>query len=453
MITLTSAAEAWHGLLRPDVEMAAPFCDQLAERMRALRLTFGDRVHCPFLRPFFLDETDEQRIRKVVETIAAVGERVVAAALESPQLLAQAALNEAEDKLVRIDPGYRTALTASRLDSFLLPDSLQFAEYNAESPAGLGYAESLAELFAALPLMARFEEKFAVRAYPLSQSILEALMASYREWGGTASPPVIAIVDWRGVPTWTEFEILQARFEKRGVPTVVSDPRDLEFDGTALRAGGRKIDLVYRRVLINDIVARAAECDALVQAYRARAVCVANTLRCKIPHKKSFFAMLTDDANQALFTGEERDVIRRHIPWTRLLREGRTAYFGEAVDLVPYVRRRRNDLVIKPNDEYGGTGVNLGWEVDERQWDAAIQSALTDKVGAWVVQERIAVRRETFPQFEAGAGAAMRDVLVDLAPYIFRGKLSGFLTRLSATGLANVSSGGGQVPLFVVKPK
>ena len=39
-------------------------------------------------------------------------------------------------------------------------------------------------------------------------------------------------------------------------------------------------------------------------------------------------------------------------------------------------------------------------------------------------------------------------MLVDFAPYLFRGKLCGFLTRLSATGLANVTSGGGQVPAF-----
>jgi hypothetical protein len=41
-------------------------------------------------------------------------------------------------------------------------------------------------------------------------------------------------------------------------------------------------------------------------------------------------------------------------------------------------------------------------------------------------------------------------MLVDFAPYIFGGKLAGYLTRLSATGLANVTSGGGQVPAFVV---
>jgi hypothetical protein len=45
------------------------------------------------------------------------------------------------------------------------------------------------------------------------------------------------------------------------------------------------------------------------------------------------------------------------------------------------------------------------------------------------------------------------DMLVDLAPYMFRGKLSGFLTRLSASSLANVTSGGGQIPAFRVEPK
>ena len=44
-------------------------------------------------------------------------------------------------------------------------------------------------------------------------------------------------------------------------------------------------------------------------------------------------------------------------------------------------------------------------------------------------------------------------MLVDFAPYLFRGRLAGFLTRLSATGLANVTSGGGQVPAFVVEAK
>jgi uncharacterized circularly permuted ATP-grasp superfamily protein len=451
--TPSSPADVWHSLLRPDVELSPAFCADLAAQMRAARLTFGDRVHCPFLRPFFIDELDEARVRPVAETIAALGERVVEASLASRELLAQAGLSPEEERLARIEPGYKTASTASRLDTFLLPDSLQFAEYNAESPAGLGYAETLAEFFRGLPIMSRFQERFEVNSYPLSSAILDALLASYKDWGGTSASPLIAIVDWREVPTWSEFHILRERFEKRGIAALVSDPRDLLFDGRSLTAQGRKIDLVYRRVLINDIVAHPAECAALLRAYESRAVCVANSLRCKIPHKKAFFGVLTDERNEKLFSSAERELIRRHIPWTRRLEDSRTTRDGQPVELLDYIRRHRENFVIKPNDEYGGTGVTLGWETDPSAWDAAIQKALAEPEKAWVTQERINVRREVFPYVEPGGGVTMRDMLVDFAPYLFRGKLAGYLCRLSATGLANVTSGGGQVPAFRVRPR
>lgn len=450
--TLPSPADVWNGMLRADVELSPAFCEKLNERMRAERLTFGDRIHCPFLRPFFLSTQDENRVRSVAETLVKLGERVVKQALNDPSLLAQVALNAEEERLARINPRYTTSSTASRLDAFLLPDSLHFAEYNAESPAGLTYAEKLSEIFDELQVMKRFAERYHVRKFQLIKPMLEAQLATYHEWGGTAAPPVIAIVDWREVPTWSEFEILQASFEREGVPTIVCDPRDLEFDGKRLSAHGRTIDLLYRRVLINDIVARPADCAAIVKAYAAGAVCVSNALTCKIAHKKAFFAVLTDERNSALFSAEERELIRRHVPWTRLLADTRTEHDGIALSLLDHVRQHRNDFVLKPNDEYGGKGVTLGWEKDEREWDTAIETALRDPQGSWVVQRRISVRREIFPM-QTSSGVEMRDMLVDFAPYLFRGRMAGFLTRLSSTGLANVTSGGGQVPAFSVEPR
>src|SRR5207244_13438095 len=152
---------------------------------RARRLRFGDRVLCPFLRPFFLDAADESRVKSVAETLWALGERVAQAALERPAMLADLALSDDEIGLVRINPGYATASTAGRADAFILPDSLQFAEYNAESPAGPAYSQGLAELFAELPLMARFRRRFDARLYKPAAAILDALLASYAEGGGT----------------------------------------------------------------------------------------------------------------------------------------------------------------------------------------------------------------------------------------------------------------------------
>jgi uncharacterized circularly permuted ATP-grasp superfamily protein len=446
-----NAIDTWHSLLRPDVELSRAYTEEFTASMRARKLTFGDRVHCPFLRPFFLTESDESRMRVAAETIAALGERVVAAALATPALLQQLGLTAAELQLVQIDPGYERASTASRLDAFLLPDSLHFAEYNAESPAGLGYTQRLCELFDEMPAMRAFREGRRVRFNATIEPMLEALVASYREWGGRADPPTIAIVDWREVPTWSEFEILRDAFTARGVPTIVCDPRELVFANGTLGCGETRIDLVYRRVLINDIVARSEDCAALLQAYAQKAVCVANTFRCKIPHKKAFFAVLTDERNEALFSDDERAIIAAHVPWTRILADTDTVLNGRRQRLMRLAEDHRESLVLKPNDEYGGTGVMLGWETSPADWFSTLSGALHAPVGTWVIQERIPVRREVFPLFDAPGTVTMREMLVDFAPYLFRGRMTGYLTRLSSTGLANVTSGGGQVPAFVVE--
>jgi uncharacterized circularly permuted ATP-grasp superfamily protein len=373
--------------------------------------------------------------------------------LEDQHLFGQLHLREQEERLARIPVGCGPASTASRLDAFLLPDALHFAEYNGESPAGAGYAETLAEIFNELPVMAQFARKYEVQRYSLSAKLLEALLQNYREWGGRAQKPQIAIVDWKDVPTWSEFEILQTRFENMGIPTLIADPRQLQWDGKSLAVKDKRIDLVYRRVLINDLVAKPAECAALVKAYASGAVCVANNFRCKIPHVKAFFAVLTDEQNGALFSLSERELIRKHIPWTRVVADVQTAHYGQHVELLAFMRKQRENLVLKPSDEYGGSGVTLGWETGEAAWDEAIERALTAKNGAWIVQERIPIRREVFPYITEAGRVDYRDMLVDFAPYLFRGKLCGFLTRLSSTGLANVTSGGGQVPAFRVSPK
>ena len=197
---MSSSIDLWNTLLANTD--ASAMCSRLSAEMRARRLRFGDRVICPFLRPFFLDAADEARVRGVAEMLWTLGERVArVGSTDRPEMLTDLALSDEEIALARVDPGYATTSTAARADAFILPGSLQFAEYNAESPAGAGYSQGLAELFDAEPVMAGFRDRFAVRFVRPVEALLEALVASYREWGGTASPPRMAIVDWREVPT------------------------------------------------------------------------------------------------------------------------------------------------------------------------------------------------------------------------------------------------------------
>ena len=451
---LADPVKYWDELLRPLLkksQLAKMFLAQL----RGANLTFGKRVHCPFLRPVFLSPEHDERVRTVAETIAAIAERITSAALEDRTLFEQFHLRPEEERLVRMPGGYQPASAASRLDAFLVQDSLKFTEYNGESPAGAGYSETLSDIFRELPMMEEFRKRFEVHSYPLTAKLLDALIMTYVEWGGKNKRPQMAIVDWKEVPTWSEFEILKERFEGMGIPVVVVDPRELEFDGKQLVAQGKIIELLYRRVLMNDIVAKPKECQAIVKAYESRAVCMANNFRCKIPHVKTFFAVLTDERNAKLFSYDEGRLIRRHVPWTRVVSDEKTEHYGKPIGLLTYLRKHQKDLVMKPSDEYGGTGVMLGWEVDAKDWERAIEHALAggEEKGTWIVQERIPMSRGMFPHIGKGNKVEYRDMLVDFAPYLFRGKVAGYLTRLSATSLANVTSGGGQIPSFRVEPK
>ncbi|HEX6464285.1 MAG TPA: hypothetical protein VFZ98_07530, partial [Vicinamibacterales bacterium] len=230
-------AVEWQAAIHEGADPA--LCSRLAERMRERRLTFGGRLLCPFLRPFFLHPGDEARVRHAAETLWRLGERVAHAAAEDRQLLEYLGLSDDEIRLAEIDPGYEVTSTAARADAFILPDSLRFAEYNAESPAGLGYTQRLSELFDAEPLMTGFKARFDVRFHTPIGALLQALLASYKDWGGVERPPRIAIVDWRDVPTFSEFELLRDAFVAAGVPTIIADPRDLVVSGNALTAHGK----------------------------------------------------------------------------------------------------------------------------------------------------------------------------------------------------------------------
>jgi uncharacterized circularly permuted ATP-grasp superfamily protein len=447
MDSLTArATDDYHALLRDDEALVQELEEHFFERMRAAKLTFGGRVLCPFLRPNFVSPADYDEIRGVCRAIFAAVEK--ASRSLGRELWDRVDLTPEERELVAIEPGYARASPTARLDSFLTTDAYRFVELNAETPAGIAYNEVLVEIFLALPLVKRFQERWSLTRFRARERLLETLVACYREAGGREAAPRIAIVDYDEVPTRTEHHLFREFFEANGHPAVVCDPRELGFEGGRLIQGGQAVDIVYKRLLVNELLERPEANRALVDAARAGAVTIVNPFRCKPIHKKAIFEVLTDDALQSLFSETERAAIAAHVPWTRRVREGRTSLRGREIDLVTHIRANRERLVMKPNDEYGGKGVFIGWEASPADWDAAIGTALG---ASYVVQEKVELLRQSFPVLDGEL--AFRDLVVDLDPFVFMGEVEGFLTRLSGTSLANVTSGGGQVPAFLVTPR
>ena len=328
-----------------------------------------------------------------------------------------------------------------------------FVELNGESPAGIAYVDAAYEIFSRLPVMQKFGETYNVRPLYGSRYMLDVLLDSYEEFLGRKPEaiPRIAIVDLGERPTQSEFELFKEFFERQGCPTIICTPEELEFSDNRLRVGDFEIDIVYKRLLVNEYLPIISEYPALVDACRARAVCMVNSFRSKLIHKKALFAVLTDQRRAALFSGEEQEAIGKHVPWTRLVRAEKNDYFGEEVDLLEYIKANRNKLVLKPNDDYGGHGITIGWNSDEAAWHSALEEALAD--GDYLAQERVPTAREVFPELTAAGGIEFVEQLVDLDPLLFNGRVRSAFTRLSSTELANVSSGGGMVPTFIISKK
>ncbi|HEY3220497.1 MAG TPA: hypothetical protein VGJ80_07185 [Gemmatimonadales bacterium] len=448
---LPEAIARYHELLTDDI--AAESQAMLDEEQRRRGVYFGARPLCTALRPRFLTSDQYRYVRERCAVLLRAMRRLHQAALASEPLRRQFRLTEWEEELVALDPGIPEPSPTSRFDSFYFPDTgaLWLTEYNAETPTGAAYGDTLADVFLALPVMRQFLRSADVRPVPGRHGILHALLASYSHWKRTRSAPRIAILDWREVPTYSEFVLFQQYFESHGLDAVIVDPRETEFRAGRLIAAGAPVDLIYKRVLISELVARCGLDHAVVRAVRSGAVCMVNGFRCKLLHKKVSFAVLCDERNVALFPAEERQAIDAHIPWTRLLEERKTQHGGKEVDLVPFVLSQRERLVLKPNDEYGGKGIVLGWEVSDVVWEQQVRVALRDP---HVVQERVPVPREPYPSFVDGA-LQFADRIVDTDPFACQGEyVDGCLSRLSTAALVNVTAGGGsQVPTMLVESR
>jgi hypothetical protein len=447
--TVSQAARHYHDLLA-DADLASASRAILDDGLERARLIFGGRRLSPYLRPHFVSEDDFLRVRRVCETVWAAIQKVKDAAIVDESVIDDLGLTEIERELISIDPGYRAVSPTARLDSFLTESAYSFVELNGESPAGIAYADAAYDIFSALPVMKRFAERYNVRPLYGRKFMLEVLLDSYAEFLGRKAEkkPHIAIVDLKGLPTQKEFELFKEFFETQGYPTVICSPDELDFTGGRLNCKDFEIDIVYKRLLVNEYLPIKDQYPALLEAYRARAICMVNSFRSKLIHKKALFAVLTDERRSNLFSPEEQSVIREHVPWSRLVRDEQTFHDGKRIALLDFVRANKNRLVLKPNDDYGGHGISIGWNSDEAAWEAALQQALTD--GDYLVQQRVPTAREPFPALLDDGSIAFAEQLVDLDPLLFNGRVGSAFTRLSSTELANVTSGGGMVPTYII---
>jgi hypothetical protein len=481
MTVLGEAIDFYHSLLNDETGIQSQA--QLTRQLHRRNLFFGERPLCTVLRPRFLTTPQYRRLQQSISEVMPAFSKAYQAALVDPALRAQFMLADWEEEIIHVEAGFSAPSPTARMDCFFTADytanetengrgcELCFAEYNAETPAAVAYNDVLSEVFLALPVMGDFQRRYEVHPLPGRQHVLHTLLDAYRQWvsvygnsgSGAQFPsrPRIAILDWREVPTYSEFMLFQEYFASQDYECVIADPRQLEYrHGQLLVDGITPVHLIYKRVLLSELVLREGNATGswrehpVIRAVREHAVCMVNPFRCKLLHKKASFAVLSDEANAHLFSPAEQQAVQRYIPWTRCVEERTTVFDGHKIDLLPYLCVHKDNFVLKPNDEYGGKGIVLGWETEQSQWEASLQTALNEP---FVVQQRIFIPNEAYPSLvEEHVEVYQR--MIDTDPFIWHGGgaalpyVSGCLTRLSTVPLLNVTAGGGSaVPTFVIQ--
>ena len=412
-------------------------------------LSVAGRPVCTVLRPCFISNSLYSHIKKasadVMKGIVSLCELL----MEDPRLRRELDLSEAEEAIIRIHTGYGLPDVSARLDGFLSDSGeLKFVEYNSDSPGGIGYGDVLGEIFASMPVLKEFSQRYPFYTIPVRSLVFENLIEAYHRWGGKGLP-AIGIIDWKDAVTFSEFVLFQEYFEKHGCRVKIGDPRDLEYRNGKLYLNDFHIELVYKRLVVGEMLERLGIDNALTQATRQRSVCVANGFPIQLAFRKILFALLSERVHSNLFDPDTRNAILNHIPWTRRVQEGPTRFGSEEVELISFIRANRDKLVLKPAGEYGGKGVVLGWSSSSEIWDTAIETALSN---ASVVQERVAIGREVYPSSENGT-LVFTERYFDLDPYVWNGQeIEGCGVRLSQSPLLNVSAGGGSgTPLFILR--
>jgi glutathionylspermidine synthase len=461
------AVEHYHQHLR---ESDAPaLWARFQEQMRENLLYFGDRAICNVLRPQFLHPREYDLIAEATTNVTGALHKIYGALrtgeLDSQHLLH---LSPAEAALMKLPDVYGAPDVSARMDAFWLPGAvldqgdLHFLEYNADSPGGLGYGDVLSDLFADFEPMRRFAQEYHLTRPPVRSRVYRTLVETYRDWcaatdHAAVERPNIAIVDWRSVRTRNEFLLSQQVFQAAGSRVLICDPDELTLRDGRLWAGDDfPVDIVYKRVVVNELIKRYPDpvellAQPLVQAVAQNAVCMANHFNCQLLYNKALFALISDEENQHRFTTAEQAAVQKHVPWSRLVSDQTTRFDGADVELVALIRERKDELVLKPIREYGGTGVVLGWETDAGTWENALQRALAEP---HVVQRRVPTPREIFPVWQEG-GLQFLPRMVDLDPYVWRGaSVEHAGVRLGTSALLNVSAGGGSAaPLFLAEKR
>lgn len=391
--------------------------------------------------PKIYTEEGYQYLKENVEHMWRILVRVTEEYLQNPEYRKLFGFSAELEELILNRPVYKNLIPVCRLDLFLNEETGEFAfcEFNTDGTSAMNENRVLNNIFDSTPIIRELREVYDLQSFELFDSLAEKFLEIYRE--GYAEPefPTVAVVDFGEYGcSPEEFEMFRAAFERQGCRACVPEIRTLRYDGKHLMTeDGIQIDVVYRRAVTSDIMAKQEEIQPFLQAARDKNVCLMGDFCTQIAHDKILFKVLHLPETAAFLEEPDREYIRRHIPYT--------AQLSEELASDPSILENKDSWILKPEDSYGARSIFAGVLLSAEEW----KKVLKEHVGSPFILQKFQepYRTANIACEETESGFQAYSNLTGL--YLYGGRLAGIYSRSSRTPVISVEGNEHEMPTYV----
>jgi len=281
-----------------------------------------------------------------------------------------------------------------RSDAYDDGSELKLLEFNVGTElGGMDFAE-LNKALLRVPAFAAFAQEYGLGYVDTAQLVADELDKLGRPVATGDRVVVVLLETTGGIAAHQNYRAVQEAMIGYGLDFRLGEVQQVKHRNGRLELDGTPVDVALRFYAAGEILQcpdGASALDPIRRAVDAGGTVLFTGLENSLYNTKGGLALLSDEAHRGAFSPEERAVIDRVIPWTRLL-------VPDAA-LLWHCREEREDLIIKPSVGWGAAGAVMGRTVHADDWDAA----LNEHAGHGYVVQRV-VTPVAEPVFDPAAG-------------------------------------------------
>ena len=382
----------------------------------------------PFLyNPMFFSRMEEEDLKWIGSMIMEIGESVTDRFIQDQDFRKKFGFPDFIERMILRENRYGVHVPVGRFDVFYKDrDNFKFCELNTDGSSAMNEDNTIGDILLRSRALEDFGRKYDLRNPELIKCWVKESISIYGEWDETGKKPNVAIVDFKESGTSAEFQLFKEAYENQGFSCIIADPRDLEYRDGGLYHKDYRIDLIYRRIVTFELIEKYDQVEDFVEAYMDDAVCVVGTIRSQVIHNKIFFKILHDQDTLDGLREDQREFVKRHIPFTGLFK-------GEE-EVFQKVLKNKDRYIVKPLDMNASQGVYPGRDFDREKWESILRDTFDRD---YIYQEFVDPHKRDFVYYEDGRFKA-ESLGSIVGIFMYNRHYRGLYTRL---GKNNIISG------------